>query len=94
VDEAGHEPLKQLPLAQHDHGLVLDALGNVAEAVDRLAEPDEVDEELGAPGEQRAADGEQRGEGDSAGGDVYEDWTFLSSSVIAGTISARSPMTA
>ena len=62
VDQAGHEPLEQLPLAEHDHGLVLDALGHVAEAVDRLAEPDEVDEQLRPPREQRAADGEQRGE--------------------------------
>jgi hypothetical protein len=73
VDEAGHEPLEQLSLPEHDHGLVPDALGRVAGAVDRLAQPDQVDEQLGPPGEQRAADGEQRGERDSAGGDVYED---------------------
>jgi hypothetical protein len=71
VDQARHEPLEQLPLAEHDHGLVLDALGGVAEAVDRLAEPDQVDEQLGAAGEQEAADGEQRGERDSAERDVY-----------------------
>jgi hypothetical protein len=94
VDQARYEPLEQLPLAEHDHGLVLDALGHVAEAVHRLAEPHQIDEQLGPPREQRAADGEQRGERDSADGDVYEDCTFLSSSVIAGTISARSPITA
>ena len=62
VDQAGHEPLEELPLAEHDHGLVLDALGHVAEAVHRLAEPDEIDEQLCPPRKQRAADGEQRGE--------------------------------
>jgi hypothetical protein len=72
VDEPGHEPLKQLPLAQDDHGLVLDPLGNVPEAVDRLAELDEVDEQLGPPAEQGAGDGERRGKRDSADGDVYE----------------------
>jgi hypothetical protein len=71
VDRAGHEPLEQLLLAQHDDRLVLDALGDVAEPVDRLAEPDQVDEQLRAPGEQRAADGEERGERERSGEDVY-----------------------
>jgi hypothetical protein len=76
VDEAGDEPLEQLPLAQHDHGLVLDPLRDVAEAVDRLAEPDEVDEQLRPPPEQRPADREQRGERDSAERDVYGSRAF------------------
>jgi hypothetical protein len=71
VDEARDKPLKQLPLTEDDHGLVLDPLRNVAEAIDRLAEPDEVDEQLCPPCEQRAADGEERGERDSAERDVY-----------------------
>jgi hypothetical protein len=72
VDEAGHEPLEQLPLAEHDHGLVLDPLGHVVEAVDRLAELDQVDEQLRAPDEQRAGDGERRGQRERSKRDVYE----------------------
>jgi hypothetical protein len=94
VDQPGHEPLKQLPLAQHDHGLVPHTLRRVAEAVDRLPEPDQVDQQLGAAGEEEPADGEQGGERERSQGYIYEDCTFLSSAVIAGTISARSPMTA
>ena len=94
VDEAGHEALKQLPLAEHDHGLVADALRHVVEALDRLAEPDERDEQLRAAVEERAADREERGERERSKRDVYEDRAFLSSAVIAGTTSARSPITA
>jgi hypothetical protein len=94
VDEPRHEPLEQLALPEHDHGLVSDALRHVVEALDRLAKADERDEQLGAAGEEDAADGEQRGERDSAERDVYEDCAFLSSAVIAGTISVRSPITA
>jgi hypothetical protein len=94
VDQPGHEPLEQLPLAEHDHGLVLDPLRNVVEAVDRLAQFDEIDEQLGPPGEQGAADCERSGERQRSERYVYEDCAFLSSAVIAGTISARSPITA
>jgi hypothetical protein len=94
VDEPRHEPLQQLPLPQHDHGLVADALGHVVEALDRLAERDERDEQLRAAGEQEPADRKRSGERQRSGGDVYEDRTFLSSAVIAGTTSARSPITA
>jgi hypothetical protein len=73
VDEARHEPLEQLPLAEDDHGLVFDALGQVVEALDRLAEPDQRDEQLRAAGEERAGDGEQRGERERSDRDVYED---------------------
>jgi hypothetical protein len=71
VDEAGHEPLEQLPLAQHDHRLVLDAVGRVAEAVDGLAEPDQRDEQLGTAVEERAADCERGGQRERSEGDVY-----------------------
>ncbi|HEX6654331.1 MAG TPA: hypothetical protein VF072_16410 [Thermoleophilaceae bacterium] len=76
MDQAGHEALKELPLPEHDHRLVLDPLRHVAEAVDRLAEPDEIDEQLCARRKQRAADGEERGEGDSAERDVYGSRAF------------------
>jgi hypothetical protein len=62
---------RQLPLAEHDHRLVLDPLRHVVEAIDRLAEPDEIDEQLCPSRKQRAADGEERGERDSAERDVY-----------------------
>ena len=94
MDQAGHEALEQLPLAEHDHGLVLDPLGYVVEALDRLAEPHEIHEQLRAAPEQRAGHREQRGERERSERNVYEDWAFLSSAVIAGTISARSPITA
>ena len=94
VDQARHEALEQLLLAEHDHGLVLDPLGHVVEALDRLAEPHEVHEQLRAAAEQRAADREHRGERERSQRYVYEDCAFLSSAVIAGTISARSPITA
>ena len=90
----GHEPLEQLLLPEHDHGLVPDALRHVVEALDRLAEPDEVHEQLRAAREQHAGDRERRGERERSERYVYEDCAFLSSAVIAGTISARSPITA
>jgi hypothetical protein len=71
VDQPGHESLEQLPLAEHDHGLVLDSLRNVAEAIDRLAEPDEIDEQLGPAVEERAGDGERRGQRERSERDVY-----------------------
>jgi hypothetical protein len=94
VDEAGHEPLEQLLLPEHDHGLVPHSLGNVVEALDGLAEPDERDEQPGAAGEERAAHRERSGETERSQRDVYEDCAFLSSAVMAGTTSARSPITA
>ena len=94
VDQARHEALEQLLLAEHDHGLVLDPLRHVVEALDRLAEPHEVHEQLRAAAEQRARHREHRGERERSERDVYEDCAFLSSAVIAGTISARSPITA
>ena len=94
MDEPRNDALKQLPLAEDDDGLVPDPLRRVAEAVDRLAKPNQVDEQPRPPAEERAADREKRGERKRSGRDVYEDRAFLSSAVIAGTISVRSPITA
>ncbi len=94
VDKPRHEPLEQLLLAEHDHGLVLHPLRDVVEALDRLAQLDQVHEQLRAAAEQRAAYRQQRGERERSERYVYEDCAFLSSAVIAGTISARSPITA
>jgi hypothetical protein len=94
MHQAGAEPLEQLALAEHDLGLVADAARDVVEPLDRLAELHEVDEQLRPPGEQRAADGERRRQGERSDQDVYADRALLSSAVIAGTISVRSPITA
>jgi hypothetical protein len=76
MDEARDDALKQLLLAEDDDGLVLHALGRIAEAVDRLAEPDQRDEQLRPPIEQRAADGKERSKRERSGGDVYDDRAF------------------
>jgi len=94
VHQARSEPLEQLALAQHDLGLVSRPARHVAGAVGRLPEPDEVDQQLRAAREQRPADGERRRERQRSGQDVYDPRALLSSAVIAGTISVRSPMTA
>jgi hypothetical protein len=88
VDQAGHEPLEELPLPEHDHRLVLDPLRHVAEAVDRLAEPDEVDEQLCPAGEQEAADRERSGERERSGRDVYGS-ALASSAITTAPSSAR-----
>ena len=91
----GDEPLQQLPLAEHDHGLVAHAPRHVARALDRLARADEPPEEERAAGEEPAGDGEQRREAERARRPgVYAPRAFLSSAEIAGTISCRSPITA
>ena len=94
VHQARAEPLEQLALAEHDLGLVADAPRQVVEAVDRLAEPDEVDEQLRAAREEEAADGERRRERERSGQRRLWRARLLSSAVIAGTISVRSPITA
>ena len=91
---ARHEPLEQLALAEHDRRLVLHAPRDVVGAVERPRRADEPHEEERAAREQPAGDGEQRREGDGAGRGCYDPLTFLSSAVIAGTISCRSPITA
>jgi hypothetical protein len=83
--------LQQLALAEHDLGLVARAPRHVAGAVDRRAELEQVDEQLGPAAEQVAADGQRGRERECSDQDVRD---FLSSAVIAGTISVRSPITA
>jgi hypothetical protein len=94
VHQPGHEPLQELPLAEHDHGLVADPAGEVVAPLDGLAGADEPRQEERAPREQAAGEGEQGREPDRAGGDGYVPPAFLSSAEIAGTISCRSPITA
>jgi hypothetical protein len=94
VDQARDEALQELALAEDDLRLVADACRDVVEALGRLAAPDQVDQELGATREQESADREGRREGDRSDGYVYGPRAFLSSAVIAGTISVRSPITA
>jgi hypothetical protein len=94
VHHARGEALEQLALAENDRRLVADAARDVVRAVERPRGADEPDEEERAPREQPSGDGEQRREGDGAGRGRYWPFAFLSSAVIAGTISCRSPTTA
>jgi hypothetical protein len=94
VHQPRPEPLQELALAEDDLGLVADAARKVVEALGGLAELEEVEEQLGPAREQRAADRESGGESERSDRDVYGERTFLSSAVIAGTISVRSPITA
>jgi hypothetical protein len=93
VHEAGDGALQQLALAEHELGLVADASWHVAGAVDRPASPHEPDEEERTPREQAAADRRERTEPERAGENGYPR-AFLSSALIAGTISCRFPITA
>jgi len=54
----------------------------------------EPDEEACTPAEEHAGGGEERRERDRPGDGFYAPRAFLSSAVIAGTISWRSPTTA
>ena len=89
-----HELLQQLALAEDEHGLLADARADVVEALDRLAHPNQPDEQQRTAREQPARDREGGGERDRAGGDRYWALAFRSSAEIAGTISCRSPITA
>ena len=62
----GTSRCEQLPLAEHEHGLVADARADVVGALDRLAHPDEPPEEERAAREEAARDGEQRRERERA----------------------------
>ena len=59
-----------------------------------MAGEDEPRQEERAAREEPAGDGEQGREPDRAGEDGYAPFAFLSSAVMAGTISCRSPITA
>jgi hypothetical protein len=94
VHQPRGEPLEELALAEDDLSLVADPRRNVAGAFGGAAQLDEVREQLDAAPEQETADGQRRGERERSGQDVYDPRAFRSSAVIAGTISARSPITA
>jgi hypothetical protein len=90
VHEAGAEPLQQLLLAEDDLDLVANTLWDVTRAVVRPRAADLPDEEPAAP-PGAAADDEQEQPQDNG---AYRFLTLLSSALIAGTISWRSPITA
>ena len=94
VHQPRYEPLEQLALPEHDRRLVLHAARDVAPTVDGLTGEHEPSQEQGAAREQPAADREKRDEPQRAGEDRYCPRTLLSSALIAGTISCRSPTTA
>jgi hypothetical protein len=94
VHQAGHEPLEQLPLAEDEDSFVADAGRQVAGAVGGLAGADEAGQEEGALREEPASGREQGGKAEGARGGGYELRALLSSALIAGTISWRSPITA
>ncbi len=94
VHQPRHDALQQRALAEHVDRFVADARRRVAGAVRRARGADEPREEQRAPAEQRARHDEQRRESDRAGGDAYVPRAFLSSALMAGTISCRSPITA
>jgi hypothetical protein len=92
VHQARDEPVEQLLLAEDDRRFVAELPRRVGRAVVGARCADLRGEEAGAAREQPAAGDEQDGERDR--GDGYSARTFLSSALIAGTISCRSPMTA
>jgi hypothetical protein len=94
MHQSGDESLKQLPLSEHDHRFVAQALGKVVDAVCGGAQADEPEEQERAACEQGAGDSDCCGERQGAGEPLYPALDFLISAVIAGTISCRSPMTA
>jgi hypothetical protein len=100
VHEARQEPLEQLLLAEDDHGLLAHPPLHVVVTVDPglVTHPHETDEQVRPPREQAGAHrdhGEQGEQADDVGGGHQRPERALRiSAVIAGTISARSPMTA
>ena len=90
VHQPRHEPRQQLPLTEDDLDLVPHPPRDVRRTVVRLRPPHLLREELGAvPG--AAADDQQEQPEDDR---TYEARTLLSSALMAGTISCRSPITA
>ena len=90
VHQPGHEALQELPLAEHDLDLVLHPPADVGRAVVRLRAAHLLREERRPAPRAAAGDGDEQPEDDGA----YEPRTLLSSALIAGTISCRSPITA
>ena len=90
MHQARQQPLQELPLAEHDLDLVAHACRHAVAAVVRLRVAHLLDEEPGAAVGVAAADGDEQAEDDGA----YAPRTLLSSALIAGTISCRSPITA
>jgi len=86
----GHEPLQELPLPEDDLDLVLHPAADVDRPVVRLRATHLLREERRSPPRAAAGDGDEQPENDGA----YEPRTLLSSALIAGTTSCRSPMTA
>ena len=95
VHEPGAEPLEELPLAEDDRRLVLDALREVVEALERSAHADRGGRGA-APRRTNSVIATAaiavRASAESPG--RYAPLAFLSSALIAGTTSCRSPMTA
>jgi hypothetical protein len=94
VHQPRPEPLQELPLGEHDLGLVAEAPRQVVEALCGLAEPDEIDQQLGPAREQRAADRESGGERERSGRDPYGERAFPSSTVMAARITPSAPFSA
>ena len=94
VHQARYEPLQQLALAEHDRRFVPHATLHVVAPVDGLAREHEPGQEERPAPEQPPAHAEQRGERHRTGERLYCPRTLLSSALIAGTISCRSPTTA
>ena len=90
VHQSGHNALQQLLLAEHDLDLVLHAPRNVHRTIVRLRPQYLLGEELRATPGAAACDSDEQREDDGA----YELRTLLSSALMAGTISCRSPITA
>ena len=89
VHQAGNEPLQQFPLREHDLELRACLASRVLPAVVRDGALDEAVEEDASPPRAQAGPRHQRDEGERA----YAR-TRLSSALIAGTTSCRSPITA
>ena len=93
--DARDEPLEQLALPEHDRRLVPHAAREVVGALERPRGADEPDEEAARAARTAApATASSAARATAPATRRYEPRTFLSSAVIAGTISCRSPITA
>ena len=94
MHEAGDEPLKELPLAEHHRGLRLRPAPELAGPVGRPPEADDPVEEVRAPREQAPGDREHGDEDDRGGERAHPERAARIAAPIAGTTSCRSPITA